>query len=356
MEHLLSYPTVKESPFYEKVRGGRIRCLVCERGCIIADGERGFCGTRANIGGRLYTLVYGDLSALESRPIEIKPFYHFYPGSSALTFSTWSCNFRCPWCQNFAISTALPDPPSAKYVPPSKLVEIAIKQGDDGLCASFNEPTLLLEYTLDAFRLARERGLYSTYVSNGYMSEKALKALVEAGLTGLKVDVKGDEEVYRRVLGARCEVPWRNVKLAKELGVHVEVVFLVVTGVSDREDVIRDVIEKHLKYAGEDVPLHINRYFPAHKYWEPPTPVEVLEWACELARREGVKFVYLGNVPGHRYSHTYCPRCGELLIKRYNFDIIEYRLTEDKRCPRCGEEIPITGRYVRKGLRWIHLF
>ena len=144
--------------------------------------------------------------------------------------------------------------------------------------------------------------------------------------------------------------------LAKELGVHVEVVFLVVTGVSDREDVIRDVIEKHLKYAGEDVPLHINRYFPAHKYWEPPTPVEVLEWACELARREGVKFVYLGNVPGHRYSHTYCPRCGELLIKRYNFDIIEYRLTEDKRCPRCGEEIPITGRYVRKGLRWIHLF
>ncbi|MFZ8855073.1 MAG: radical SAM protein, partial [Thermofilaceae archaeon] len=184
---------MREALLYERLRGGLLRCNLCERRCLISDGGRGFCGVRVNRGGTLYTLTYGNLSAVESRPIEIKPFFHFWPGSTALTFSSWSCNFRCPWCQNWYLSRTLPNAARGLDIPPSELVELAVRQGDEGICVSFNEPTLLFEYSVEAFGEARRRGLYTTYVSNGYMALEALKALREAGLDGLKVDVKGGE-------------------------------------------------------------------------------------------------------------------------------------------------------------------
>lgn len=350
-----SFETVRLSPFYEDVKGGAVRCLVCERRCVIRPGERGYCKARMNIGGRLYTLNYGALSALESRPIEIKPFFHFWPGSTAMTFSTWSCNFPCPWCQNWHLSRAIPEPGRDKYISPERVVKYALRAGDEGVCASFNEPLMEFEYTLDLFRLAKSRGLYTTYVSNGYMTPQALAALAEAGLDGLKVDIKGDAEVYREVLGARVDVPWRNAEEALKRGVHVEIVFLMVTGLSDREEVVEDVVERHLKHVGEDTPLHLLRYFPAYKYSEPPTPLERIEWAWKYARREGVKFVYVGNVRGHPGEHTYCPRCGAAVIKRLGPYVIEYKLREDFRCPKCGERLPIRGRYVKKTPTWLAL-
>ena len=333
-------PTVKRSNFFSK-KDDSLSCLVCERGCLLKPGQVGVCGTRVNLDGSLYTLAYGDLSSVESRPIEIKPFYHFFPGSTALTFSTWSCNFSCPWCQNWHLSTMRPDPRKATYTPPEVLVRMALRSGDDGLCASFNEPTVQLEYTLDAFRLARDRGLYNTYVSNGYMTELSLKKLSEAGLDAIKIDIKGDAHVYREFLAADVRVPWRNAELAKMMKIHVEIVFLVVTGISDEENVYRDVIENHLKYLGPDTPLHVNRYFPAHKYHLPPTDLSVLEEIRRLAMREGIKFVYIGNVPESEYNHTYCPNCGRVLIKRYSYTVIENRIDKNGKCPYCGEEIPI---------------
>jgi len=347
---LLRLPTVREALLYQRLRGGKVKCGLCERRCVISPNNRGVCKTRMNIYGALFTLVYGDLSALESRPIEIKPFFHFWPGSSALTFSTWSCNFDCAWCQNHHLSKAEPDPSkSGHFFHPKKIVNLAVHQKDDGLCASFQEPTILTEWALPVFRLGREKGLYSCYVSNGYMTLEALKLLREGGMTGLKIDVKGDKETYQKYCGgADVEKVWRNAHEAKKMGFHVEIVNLVVTGVNDDEECLRWMIRKHLKAVGSETPLHFTRYNPAYKFSNPPTNVETLERAHNMARKEGVAYPYLGNVQGHKYENTYCPKCGDMLIQRFGYTIAQYKVTEDKKCTKCGRLIPITGQRIRR--------
>ncbi|MCI4438833.1 AmmeMemoRadiSam system radical SAM enzyme [archaeon] len=341
-------PNIKLTPLQESLSENKARCLICERKCILEEGKRGFCKTKMNIRGKIYTVVYGDISALESRPIEIKPFFHFWPGSTALTFSTWSCNFICPWCQNWNLSKVEPSIYNANYIPPEKVVEMALRNQDEGICVSFNEPLMLFEYSLDVFKVAKNRNLYNTFVSNGYMTLEALRMLKEAGLDGLKIDVKGSREEYKKFNVANVEVVWRNAREAKKLGIHVEIVYLVVTGATDEESTIEDVIKTHVKELGQETPIHFTRYYPAYMYNEPPTPIEKLEWAYKRSKEFGVLFPYVGNVPGHAYENTYCPNCGELLIKRYNTLVLKYRVTEDGRCPRCNMKIPITGRYVNK--------
>ena len=348
MRELLERPTVREALLYEKLAGDKVRCNLCERRCLISPGLKGFCKTRLNVSGRLYTLVYGDLSALESRPIEIKPFFHYWPGSTALTLSTWSCNFDCIWCQNHHLSKTEPNPFKSSFWPPERVVERALQGGDEGLCVSFQEPTILTDWAARLFRMGRERGLYCCYVSNGYMTSEALRLLKGSGLDGLKIDLKGDAETYKKYCGgADVEKVWRNVREAKRLGLHVEVVNLIVTSVNDDEECLRWMIEGHLRESGADTPLHFTRYYPAYKFHNPPTKVETLERAYEMAVGAGVLYPYLGNVRGHRYENTYCPNCGESLIRRRGYTVIEYKVTPEKRCPRCGQSIPITGRYAR---------
>jgi len=311
-------------------------------------GSKGFCKTRVNVDGDFYTLVYGDISAIESRPIEIKPFFHYWPGSTALTFSTWSCNLDCLWCQNFHLSKQQPEPTKALYFSPERVIDLAFYNGDVGLCASFQEPTLLSEWAIPLFKLGKQNGIkYCCYVSNGYMTLDVLKALCNAGLDGLKIDIKGDEDVYKKYCGvADVAKIWRNAAEAKKLGLHVEIVNLVITNVNDGEENLHWVIEHHLKSVGAETPLHFTRYFPAYKFDNPPTKIAVLENAYEIAKHAGVLYPYIGNVDGHRYEHTYCPNCGETLVKRYGYYIIKYGITKDKKCPNCGLQIPITGEYA----------
>ncbi len=302
-----------------------------------------------NVDGKLYTLVYGDLSALESRPIEIKPFFHYWPGSTALTFSTWSCNFDCIWCQNHRLSKTKPDPASSSCCPPEKIVETALHGNDDGLCVSFQEPTILTDWVVPVFQMGREKGLYCCYVSNGYMTLETLRLLRESGMDGLKIDVKGDAETYQKCCGgADVEKVWRNAREAKNLGLHVEIVNLVVTNVNDDEECLRWVIKKHLKEVGPETPLHFTRYYSAYKFYNPPTRVETLERAYEMAKKAGVLYPYLGNVRGHDYENTYCPNCEDLLVKRFGYTIVHYNITDSKKCQKCGQSIPVTGRHVRK--------
>ncbi|MGQ9691698.1 MAG: radical SAM protein [Thermoproteota archaeon] len=221
-------------------------------------------------------------------------------------------------------------------------MEIALEQGCEGTSISFNEPTLLLEYSLDLFPLAKEKKLYNSYVSNGYMTLQALDALAELGLDAIKFDIKGDEKVYDKYCGeVREDVVWRNAHRAKELGLHVEMVNLVIPGVNDDEDCLRRLVEKHIRELGPDTPLHFTRYHPEYKFHAPPTPVKTLEKARELARSMGVLFPYVGNVPRHKYEDTWCPGCGRLLIKRLGLTIVSNQITPDKKCPKCGFEIPI---------------
>ncbi|MEM3699536.1 MAG: AmmeMemoRadiSam system radical SAM enzyme [Candidatus Bathyarchaeia archaeon] len=349
MSDLTRYPTVRKAIFYEKLSGEKVKCSLCERRCEIPPGAKGFCKTRVNVNGELHTLVYGSISAIESRPIEIKPFFHYWPGSTALTFSTWSCNLDCVWCQNFHLSKTEPNPAKAAYYPPEEIVKSAIYNGDAGLCASFQEPTLLSEWALSLFKFGKEKGIkYCCYVSNGYMTLEVLKALFEAGMDGLKIDVKGKTETYMQYCGsAYAEKVWRNAREAKNLGLHVEIVNLVVRDVNDDDETLRWVIEKHLENVGPETPLHFTRYFPAYKFNNPPTKIETLERAYEMAKKAGVLYPYIGNVNGHKYENTYCPNCGEKLIKRLGPQVIAYSLTKGKRCPKCGIPIPIKGKYVR---------
>ncbi len=327
---------MREAKLYRRIKDGII-CQLCWRFCKIEEGETGFCRTRINRNGKLYTLTYGNLSAVESRPMEIKPFFHFKPGKTTLTFSTYSCNLDCPWCQNWHISKVEP-PKVFSYVSPEELVEKALLFGDIGLCASFNEPTLLFEYLLDAFKLAKSKGLVNTMVSNGFMNLMALKMLRDAGLDAMNIDIKGDDGVYKRYCGGKAKFVWKIAKKAVELGIHVEMVNLIVTDINDTEDVIAEVIQNHLRHVGSSVPLHFTRYFPAYLFKNPPTPISKLEKAIEMAKKEGVEFVYIGNVPGHKYENTFCPNCGELLIKRYSYRVIENKIRDGK-CPSCGYEI-----------------
>ena len=200
------------------------------------------------------------------------------------------------------------------------------------------------------FKLAKEKRLkYCCYVSNGYLTLEVLKTLHEAGMDGIKIDVKGDSEAYELYCGgADVEKIWRNVREAKRMGLHVEVVNLVVRDVNDDEETLWWIVERHLKEVGAKTPLHFTRYFPAYKFNNPPTNIGTLEKAYELAKKAGVLYPYVGNVSGHKYESTYCPKCGEKLVKRYGCYVLKYGITEDKQCPKCRTQIPITGEYVGK--------
>ena len=318
--------------------GRRIRCLTCERRCEIEPGGLGWCRTRRHQDGTLLTLVYGDLSSLSANPIEKKPFFHFYPGTRAFTCGSWSCNFGCLWCQNHDISKATPG--GGRYISPQHFVGEAVKSGCQGTSFSLNEPTLSLEWSLDVIRLARARGLYNTYVTNGYMTAEALRLLAEAGLDAMNVDVKGDAETVRWYCKeVDVEKVWRTCQLAREFGLHLEITTAVIPGVNDQDGALRDVAERITTELGPDVPWHVSGYHPDYRFTAPPTPVGTLERACQVGKKAGLDFVYLGNVPGHRLESTYCPECGALLIERRGFQVSACHLDRGC-CPRCDREVP----------------
>jgi len=343
-------PCVKEALLYREA-GGKIVCETCERLCEIAEGKTGFCKTRVNVDGKLYTLEYGDVGLFISpNPIEKKPLYHFWPGSRALTVGSWSCNFTCPWCQNYHMSKSYPNPGKCHYLSPEDFVSLVDKCGCRGTSISFNEPTLLLEYSLDVFELAKKRGYYNTYVTNGYMTLKALNLLRTHGLYAVNIDVKGCGDTVEEYCGGDVGKVWRNAEQAKKLGIWVEITTLVIPGLNSGEECLREIAGEIKRRLGEDTPWHVTRYHPAYRGAEAgfprETPVEMLEEAWRIGREEGLNYVYVGNVPGHKYMHTYCPSCGSLLIKRSIFTVVKYDVAEDKRCPECGHKIPIIGEFT----------
>ncbi len=323
--------------------GDGVRCLVCERRCLLGDGRRGSCGNYANLGGKLYHSGYGKLSHLESRPIEIKPLFHYWPGSTALTYSNYGCNFYCPWCQNNEISFSWPHERARQFLP-SDLVNLAKLRGDAGLSASLNEPATNFDFVLDASELAVKQGLYSMVVTNGYFTPEALRELIEAGVDGWSIDVKGCPEMAsKRVLPhVNHELVFRNAKEVLNAGGHVEMVYLVVTGANT--DCFDWILDRFLEYLSEDVPLHINRYFPANRWREPPTDLKLLLELRSRALKE-LNYVYVGNVWSPDLESTYCPRCGKLLIYRLH-RAVQFGLTregEHWKCPRCGWRVPMRG-------------
>ncbi len=325
----------------QRREGERVRCLTCERRCRPAEGQRGWCRTRENRAGTLYTLTYGAVSSLSCNPIEKKPLYHFYPGSLALTAGSWSCNFACPWCQNFSLSKRLP-PPGA-FHSPAAFVSGARRLACRGTSISFNEPTLSLEWSLEVFRLARAAGLYNTFVTNGSMTERALELLVASGLDGMNVDIKGDSEAVRRWCRFDPEVVWRNCRRARELGVWLEVTTLVVPGVNDGPGCLRGIAARIAGELGPETPWHVSRYFPSYRFAAAPTSPAALERAREEGWRAGLRYVYLGNLSAGRGEETLCPGCGACLVRRRELRLASCAVRADGRCPHCEERIAGVG-------------
>ena len=327
----------------------KVRCNTCERRCALVRGGLGWCRTRQNRDGRLVTLIYGSVSSVAANPIEKKPFYHFHPGTWALTAGSWSCNFGCPWCQNWDISKS-PPPTEGDYVSPRRFVELVEKSACQGTSISFNEPTLSLEWSLEVFRLARRRGFYNTFVTNGYMTPEALSLLIDSGLEAMNIDLKGDAASVKKFCKmVDVEKVWAAAKLARSRGVHVEISTLVIPTVNDSGSVLRGIAERIRRDLGPAVPWHVSGYFPAYRFTAPPTPTQTLERAWQIGKEAGLEYVYTGNVIAPLHDNTHCPACGSVMIRRSGFDVIEYRL-DAGRCPECWK--PVAGIWGRpKGKR-----
>lgn len=336
---------VKESHLYEKLEGGKVRCNICNRRCVLPPGRLGFCKAMKNIDGKLYTLEYGLASSLAVNPVEKKPLFHFWPGSRLLTMGSWSCNFTCPWCQNYDISQVSPEEgrDRSTIFSPKEFVELAKRKGCRGTSMSFSEPTTFFDFSIDVFKLAKKEGLYNTVITNGYFTPEALDMYLEAGADAFNIDIKGDKEAVRKYCAADEEFIWQNAIGAKKKGAWVELTTLVIPDVNDEEECLRGIARRIYDELSPETPWHISRYFPYYKFSKPPTPVSTLEKAHRIGKEVGLKFVYIGNVLGHKYESTFCPSCGELLIGRRGFTIYNNKVGEEKRCPECGEEIPIIG-------------
>jgi len=336
---------LKLAKFQKQIDDNIAQCLTCERKCKIARGKAGFCKTRINKGGQIYSIVYGLIPALSFNPIEKKPLYHFYPGSIALTIGTYGCNFSCFWCQNHHLSKTNPlktihFATSDEFISPEKFIKIALEKNCEGTSISFNEPTLLFEYSLEVFKLAKQNGLYNTYITNGYMTEDVLRNLVEAGLDAMNIDIKGGADMVQKYCGVDGEKVWRNARLAKQLGVHIEITTLLIQEFNSNYDVIKKITEKIYNDLGELTPYHISRFFPHYKSkaygLNEPTPLELLYNAYHIAKEIGLKYVYLGNLPTTDYNNTYCPKCSKLVIKRKSLGIEELHLDFKGNCEFCG--------------------
>ena len=314
-----------------------VACRLCAHRCVVKPGKRGVCAVRENRDGRLVTLVYGEVVAAHVDPIEKKPLYHFLPGSKALSIATPGCNFRCGFCQNWQISQSprreaggIAGEPFA----PEAVVRAALDQGCRSVSYTYTEPTIFFEYAYDTARLAREAGLLNTFVTNGYMTAEAVES-IRPFLDAANVDLKAfRDETYKKICGARLEPVLDSIRRMSALGIWVEVTTLVVPGMNDGGDELA-AIARFVASVDPDIPWHISRFHPDFEYTEAPaTPVSTLRAAADAGRREGLRYIYVGNVPGGS-EDTLCRSCGTVLLRRHGFTVV-LNVLRESRCPTCG--------------------
>ncbi|HIH87554.1 MAG TPA: AmmeMemoRadiSam system radical SAM enzyme [Methanosarcinales archaeon] len=333
---------IHEASLFEKLENRKVKCHVCAHECTIADGKRGICGVRENRGGTLCTLIYNTVSSEAVDPIEKKPLYHFLPGTLSYSQGTIGCNFRCAHCQNWTISQVKPEQAHIREITPEESVARALASDCASISWTYNEPTIWHEFTYDSARLAHEAGLKTVYVTNGYITEDALRD-ISPYLDAFRVDIKAfRDEFYRDTCRARLQPVLDSSVVARELGMHIEVVNLIIPGKNDDPKETRDLIEWVHDNLGPQTPVHFTRFYPMYKMKDAsPTPVATLERAWQMAKDAGMEYPYVGNVAGHDYENTYCPGCGALLVNRSGFQIARNVITEDKKCPDCGHGIAV---------------
>ncbi len=341
---------MQEAMLYSKLPNDRVECHVCQYRCKIMPGKRGVCRVRVNQGGVLYTLIYGQVSSAAADPIEKKPLFHFYPGSKCFSLGTWGCNFRCIHCQNEDISYADIETGhllrGERVLSATEAIRLTQHYGCQGIAWTYNEPTIWFEYTCDGARLAKEKGLYTVYVTNGFITPEALDT-IGPYLDAWRVDIKGfTKEFYRRLAKVADFQGILDVAVrAKEKwGMHVETITNVIPGWNDDEAQLRGIAAWMVEHLGPLTPWHVTRFYPhAELSHVAPTPIPTLERAVQIGREAGLKFVYLGNVPGHEEENTRCYHCGHLSIERWGYQTRLREITREGNCSHCGADLNIRG-------------
>ena len=331
---------MREAMFYEKQDNKFVRCFLCSHRCTIPESKKGICNVRLNKDGVLYTLVYGNLVSEAIDPIEKKPLYHFHPGSLAYSIATPGCNFKCKNCQNFEISqvTNGKEIITREFTKPEDLISAAKKYDCLSIAYTYTEPTIFFEYAFDTAILAHESGLKNIFVTNGYITEEAL-IKISPFLDGANIDLKSfSDNFYRKNCGAELQPVLDSIKLYKKLGIWIEITTLVIPTLNDTEEEFKGIAD-FIKNLGAETPWHISAFHPTYKMLElPRTPSSTLRKARKIGYELGLKYIYTGNVPGDEGENTYCFNCGEILIKRYGFQLANKKI-ENGKCPRCNTKI-----------------
>jgi pyruvate formate lyase activating enzyme len=329
----------REARQYRKGEGLAADCSLCNHRCHIQEGKHGICGVRVNRGGTLYATTFGKVSAEAVDPIEKNPLFHSLPGTRSYSLGSVGCNFRCEHCQNWHISRQGADRVALTDLSPEEGVRRAQARQCASISWTYNEPTIWHEYPLEMGTLAKKAGLGTVYVTNGYITEDALRELAGI-LDAFRVDIKAfTDEFYRKVCGAHLQPVLDSTILARELGMHIEIVNLMIPGLNDSPEETEALISWVLEHLGPDTPVHFTAFHPDYQMTGPgPTPVATLERAYRQARDLGLHYPYLGNVFMHRLESTYCPACGTLLIERHGFSAT-FRNLSGHQCTHCGETI-----------------
>ncbi len=345
MSEVLDGLTV-EGTLYEKLPNGSVRCYACGHRCLIRPGLRGICQVRFNEGGVL-RVPFGYVAALQADPIEKKPFSHVMPGETALTFGMLGCDFHCTYCQNFFTSQAMRDPVSdgsvnlIRKITPQQMLDAARRTQASVVVSSYNEPLITSEWAVAIFKEAKAAGLKCAYVSNGNNTPEVMEYL-RPYLDAYKVDLKSMNDKNYRQLGGVLQNTLDGIKRAREMGLWVEVVTLVIPGFNDSNEELWDAA-RFLAGVSLDIPWHVTAFHKDYKMTDHDnTDARTLQRAADIGREAGLHFVYAGNLPGRvgEYEDTNCPSCNTPLVKRIGYVVREYRITAQGTCPNCGTRIP----------------
>lgn len=332
-----------EALLYKKLAGSYVSCGICRWRCKIAPGSSGVCRMYQNNQGVLNNLNYGLASSVAIDPIEKKPLYHFHPGSRVFSLGSWGCNFHCPGCQNWSIScvdfAAVEN--QSEMISPEEAVRLTKQSGCAGLAWTYNEPAVWFEYTVDSAKLARKSGLYTVYVTNGYMTTEALDT-IGPYLDAWRVDIKGFTDDFYRGLAKITH--WEGIletaeRAKKKWNMHVEVVTNITPGQNDDDAQLKGIANWIYEKLGDLTPWHVTRFHPQYQEQDiPPTPIETLERAIEIGKEAGLKFIYAGNVPGHDAENTFCYQCGKMVVQRQGYSTRVVGLN-GSRCQFCGGDL-----------------
>lgn len=333
--------SLREGMFYKKLDKNVVRCEVCFRQCVIKEGDRSFCRNKENIGGRLYNLVHSRPSAVHIDPIEKEPALHMLPASYILCFGTAGCNFRCKFCQNWHLSQRPIEEMDFVYdLSPEDAVAEAIKKDIPTLSFTYNDPISFYEYVYDCAKLAKSKGLKILWHTNGTLNPEPLRELLKY-TDAVTLDLKGfTDKFYREASSAELEPALNALKIIRKEGVWLEIVNLHIPTLNDDPEDVRKMCLWINENLGKYTPLHFSRFHPSYRLKNlPPTPLKTLEQAHSIAKEAGLEYVTIGNVPGHEYNSTFCPKCGKRLIHRIHFKVLGNNI-EDGRCKFCAYPIP----------------